>query len=156
MLKRNSIISFLKLSTKQISFRLMSHQASTILSSETVVERQNGKRGLESGFGSGQCDKSVNKERGTGTENEEPERGTRNRNGERGTGTGNEEPERGTRNRNGERGTGMGNEELERGTRLWNEARETLRPFPNSVTARGNEDPPCVYMGERVTLFLDV
>ena len=41
--------------------------------------------------------------------NEEPERGTRNRNGERGTGTGNEEPERGNeepergmRNRNGE------------------------------------------------------
>ena len=34
------------------------------------------------------CDKSVNKEQGTGT-------------GERGTGTGDEEPERGTRNRNG-------------------------------------------------------
>ena len=49
------------------------------------------------------CDKSVNKERGTGTGNEEPERGTRNG--------------RGTRNRNGERGTGTGNEALERGTR---------------------------------------
>ena len=35
------------------------------------------------------CDKSVNKERGTGTGNEEPERGT---------GTGNEALERGTRN----------------------------------------------------------
>ena len=56
------------------------------------------------------CGKSVNKERGTGTGNEEPERGTRNRNGERGTGTGNEEPERVTRNRSG-------NETLERGTR---------------------------------------
>ena len=30
---------------------------------------------------------------------------------------GNEEPERGTRNRNGERGTGTGNEELEHGIR---------------------------------------
>ena len=34
--------------------------------------------------------------------NEEPERGTRNRNEERGTGTRKEEPERGTRNRNEE------------------------------------------------------
>ena len=52
----------------------------------------------------------------------------------------NKEPERGTRNRNEER-------EPERGTRLWNEARETLRPCPNSVTARGNKDLPCAYMG---------
>ena len=57
-----------------------------------------------------QCDKSVNKERGSRTGNEEPERRTRNRNGERGTGTGNEEPERGTRNRNGERDFGTRHE----------------------------------------------
>ena len=60
------------------------------------------------------------------------------------------------RNRNEERGTGTRIDEPERGTRLWNKARETLRPCPNSVTTRGNEDPPCVYMGGRVTLFLDV
>ena len=41
----------------------------------------------------------------------------------------------------------MGDEEPERGTRPWNEARETLRPYPNSVTGTGNEDPPCVDMG---------
>ena len=41
----------------------------------------------------------------------------------------------------------MGNEEPERGTRLWNEARETVRPYPNSITAWGNKDPPCVHMG---------
>ena len=46
----------------------------------------------------GNCDKSVNKERETGTGDEEPERGTRNRNGGRGTGTGDEALERGTRN----------------------------------------------------------
>ena len=78
----------------------------------------------------------------------------RNWNEEQGTGTRNEE--RGTGTRNKERGTGTRNEEPERGTRLLNEARETLRPCPNSVTARGNEDLPCVYMGRRVTLFLDV
>ena len=33
------------------------------------------------------------------------------------------------------------------GTRPGNEARETLRPYPNSVTGTGNEDPPCVDMG---------
>ena len=55
---------------------------------------------------------------------------------------------------NKERRTGTGNEEPERGTRLWNEAQETLRPYPNSITGTGN--PPCVYMGGRVTLFLDV
>ena len=33
------------------------------------------------------CDESVNGERGTGTGDEEPERGTRIRNGERGLGT---------------------------------------------------------------------
>ena len=60
------------------------------------------------------------------------------------------------RNWNGGRGTGRGHEEPERGTRPWNEARETLRPYPNSITGTGNEDPPCVYMGGQVTLFLDV
>ena len=50
----------------------------------------------------------------------------------------------------------MGDEEPERGTRPRNEARETLRPYPNSVTGTGNDDPPCVDMGGRVTLFLDV
>ena len=49
-------------------------------------------------FEQGYCDKSVNKEQGIGTGNEELD-------GERGTGTG-----------------------------LWNEARETLRPYPNSIT----------------------
>ena len=38
------------------------------------------------------CDKSVNKERGIGTGDEEPERGTRNRNGGRGLGTRHEKP----------------------------------------------------------------
>ena len=46
--------------------------------------------------------------------------------------------------RTGERRTGTGNEE--RGTRPGNEARETLRPYPNSVTGTGNKDPPCVDM----------
>ena len=55
-----------------------------------------------------------------------------------------------------ERGTGTGNDEPERGTTNQNEARETLRPYPNSITGTGNEDSPCVYMGGRVTLFLDV
>ena len=55
----------------------------------------------------------------------------------------------GTKNRNVERGRGTGNE-------AGNEARETLWPHPNSVTGTGNEDPPCVDMGGRVTLFLDV
>ena len=50
----------------------------------------------------------------------------------------------------------MGNEKPERGTRLWNEARETLRPYPNSITGTGNEDPPCVYMGGQLTPCLDV
>ena len=40
----------------------------------------------------GGCDKSVNKEQGTGTGDEEPERGTRNRNGGRGLGTRHEKP----------------------------------------------------------------
>ena len=39
------------------------------------------------------------------------------------------------------------NEDEERGTRPGNEAQETLRPYPNSVTGTGNEDPPCVDMG---------
>ena len=47
---------------------------------------------------------------------------------------------------NKERGTGTGDQEPERGTRPWNKARETLRPYPNSVTGTGNEDRPCVYM----------
>ena len=51
------------------------------------------------------------------------------------------------RNRNGGRGTGTGDEEPERGTGPWNEARETLRPYPNSITGTGNEGPPCVDMG---------
>ena len=64
----------------------------------------------------------------------------------------------GTRNENPERGTRIRNEERESGTRNETlvEARETLRPCPNGVITRGNEDPPCVYMGEQVTLFLDV
>ena len=37
----------------------------------------------------------------------------------------------------GERRTGTGDEELERGTRPGNEARETLLPYPNSVTKNG-------------------
>ena len=56
--------------------------------------------------------------------------------------------------RTGERRTGTKDEE--RGTRPGNKARETLRPHPNSVSGTGNEDPPCVDMGGRVTLFLDV
>ena len=54
------------------------------------------------------CDKSVNKERATGT---------------------------------GERGTGTGDEEPAQGTRPWNEARETLRPYPNSVTGTWERGP---------------
>ena len=46
------------------------------------------------------------------------------------------EPERGTRNRNGGRGTGTGDEEPERGTRPWNQIRETLRPYPNSISKK--------------------
>ena len=61
-----------------------------------------------------------------------------------------------TRNRNGGTRNGNGGQNLERGTKPWNKARETLRHYPNSVTGTGNEDPPCVYMGGRVTLFLDV
>ena len=75
--------------------------------------------------------------------------GTRNeiRNEERGSGTRNEDPERGTRIRNEERGSGTRNEDPERGTRLWYEARETLQPCPNGVITWGKKDPPCVYMG---------
>ena len=51
----------------------------------------------------------------------------------------------GRRHKAGRRRTG--NEEPERGTRPWNEARETLQPYPNSVMGTGNEDPPCVDMG---------
>ena len=59
--------------------------------------------------------------------------------------------------RTGERRTGTGDEDEERGMRPGNEARETLRPYQNSVMGTGNEDPPCVDMGGgRVTLFLDV
>ena len=59
--------------------------------------------------------------------------------------------------RTGERRTGTRDEDEERGMRPGNEARETQRPYPNSVTGTGNEDPPCVDMGGgRVTLFLDV
>ena len=50
--------------------------------------------------------------------------------------------------RTGERRTGTWNEDEERGTRPGNEARETLRPYPNSVTGTGNEDPPCVALIE--------
>ena len=49
--------------------------------------------------------------------------------------------------RTGERKTGTRDEDEERGTRPRNEALETLRPHPNSVTGTGNEDPPCVDMG---------
>ena len=49
--------------------------------------------------------------------------------------------------RTGEQRTGTGDEDEERRTRPGNEARETLRPYPNSVTGTGNEDPPCVDMG---------
>ena len=41
----------------------------------------------------------------------------------------------------------MRDQDEERGMRPGNEARETLRPYPNSVTGTGNEDPPCVDMG---------
>ena len=58
--------------------------------------------------------------------------------------------------RNEERGSGMRNEDPERGTRLWDGARDTLRPSPNGVITWGNEDPPRVHIGGRVTLFLDV
>ena len=47
----------------------------------------------------------------------------------------------------GERRTGTRDEDEERGTRPGNEARETLRPHPNSVTGTGNEDPPYVDIG---------
>ena len=40
-----------------------------------------------------------------------------------------------------------GDKDEEQGTRPGNEARETLRPYPNSETGTGNEDPPCVDMG---------
>ena len=49
--------------------------------------------------------------------------------------------------RMGERRTGTRDEDEEQGTRPGNEARENLRPRPNSVTGTGNEDPPCVDMG---------
>ena len=49
--------------------------------------------------------------------------------------------------RTGEQRTRTWNENEERGTRPGNEARETLRPHPNSVTGTGNEDPPCMDMG---------
>ena len=49
--------------------------------------------------------------------------------------------------RTGKRRTGTRDKDEERGTRPGNEARETLRPRPNSVTGTGNEDPPCVDMG---------
>ena len=49
--------------------------------------------------------------------------------------------------RTGERRTGTWDEDEERGTSPGNEARETLRPYPNSVKGTGNEDPPCVDMG---------
>ena len=55
--------------------------------------------------------------------------------------------------RTGERRTGTGDEDEERGTRPGNEARETLRPYPNSVTGTGNmgetSDPisRCIIIG---------
>ena len=58
--------------------------------------------------------------------------------------------------RNEERGSGTRNEDRERGTRIWNGVRDTLRPCLNSAITLGNEDPPCLHMGGRVTLFLDV
>ena len=79
-----------------------------------------------------------NEERGSGTRNEDPERGTRIRNEERGSGTRNEDPERGSRTRN---------EDPERGTRIRKGVRDTLRPCPYSVITLGNEDPPCVHIG---------
>ena len=56
--------------------------------------------------------------------------------------------------RTGERRTGTGDENEERGTRPGNEARETLRPYPNSVTGTGTRH--VLTWGGRVTLFLDV
>ena len=50
----------------------------------------------------------------------------------------------------------MRNEDPERGTRIWDGVRDTLRPYVNSVISPGNEDPSCVHMGGRVTLYLDV
>ena len=40
--------------------------------------------------------------------------------------------------------------------RIWNGVRNTLRPCVNSMVIRGNKDLPCVHMGGRVTLYLDV
>ena len=57
--------------------------------------------------------------------------------------------ERRTRIWNKERGSRTRNEDPERGTKH-------LRPCVNSAIIRGNEDPPCVHMGGRVTLYLDV
>ena len=72
--------------------------------------------------------------------NEDPERGS-------GTRIRNEDPERGS-------GTRIQNEDPERGTRIWDGVLDTLQPCVNSVITLGNEDPPCVHMGGRVTLFL--
>ena len=66
------------------------------------------------------------------------------------------DPELGTRLRNEKRDSRMRNETPERGTRLWDGARDPLPPCPNGVITRGNKDSPCVHMGGRVTLFLDV
>ena len=65
-------------------------------------------------------------------------------------------PERGTRLRNEGQDSGTRNETPERGTRLWDGARDPLRPCPNGVINRGNEDPPCVHMGGMSDPFLDV
>ena len=53
-----------------------------------------------------------------------------------------EGPERRNEGTN-DRNEGTGNEKL-----LW--------PRPNSVSGTGNDEPPCVDMGGRVTLYLDV
>ena len=54
-----------------------------------------------------------------------------------------------------ERGSGARSEDPEQGARIRDGVRNTLRPCVNSVISPGNEDPPCVHMGERVTLYLD-
>ena len=62
----------------------------------------------------------------------------------------------GMMNGNEERRSGTRNEDPERGTRIWDGVQDTLQPCVNSVISPGNEDPPCVHMGGRVTLYLDV
>ena len=54
---------------------------------------------------------------------------------------------------NEERESGTRNEDPERGTRIWDKVRDTLRSCPSGVITLGNEHPPCVHMGGRVTPF---